>query len=80
MCPTPAVRGARLRGKVLLLCRINNPEPASGVAVTVLATPHHVQGVIAYKIAAHAADLAKGHPMAMLRDNELSWARFEFRW
>lgn len=38
------------------------------------------QGVIAYKIAAHAADLAKGHPGAMERDNLLSKARFEFRW
>jgi phosphomethylpyrimidine synthase len=37
-------------------------------------------GVIAYKIAAHAADLAKGHPAASLRDNALSKARFEFRW
>jgi phosphomethylpyrimidine synthase len=37
-------------------------------------------GVIAYKIAAHAADLAKGHPTAQLRDNLLSKARFEFRW
>ena len=37
-------------------------------------------GVIAYKIAAHAADLAKGHPGASLRDNLLSKARFEFRW
>jgi phosphomethylpyrimidine synthase len=37
-------------------------------------------GVIAYKIAAHAADLAKGHPAAQLRDNALSEARFEFRW
>ncbi len=38
------------------------------------------QGVIAYKIAAHAADLAKGHPGAQFRDNALSKARFEFRW
>lgn len=38
------------------------------------------QGVITYKIAAHAADLAKGHPTAQLRDNILSKARFEFRW
>jgi phosphomethylpyrimidine synthase len=38
------------------------------------------RGVIAYKIAAHAADLAKGHPGAQLRDNALSKARFEFRW
>jgi phosphomethylpyrimidine synthase len=38
------------------------------------------QGVIAYKIAAHAADLAKGHPGAQARDNALSKARFEFRW
>jgi phosphomethylpyrimidine synthase len=37
-------------------------------------------GVIAYKIAAHAADLAKGHPGAQLQDNALSKARFEFRW
>lgn len=38
------------------------------------------QGIIAYKIAAHAADLAKGHPAAQQRDDELSKARFEFRW
>jgi phosphomethylpyrimidine synthase len=38
------------------------------------------EGVIAYKIAAHAADLAKGHPSAQIRDNALSRARFEFRW
>ena len=37
-------------------------------------------GIIAYKIAAHAADLAKGHPGAQTRDNALSKARFEFRW
>ncbi len=37
-------------------------------------------GVIAYKISAHAADLAKGHPGAQIRDNALSKARFEFRW
>ncbi|HUF63744.1 MAG TPA: phosphomethylpyrimidine synthase ThiC [Verrucomicrobiales bacterium] len=38
------------------------------------------EGVVTYKIAAHAADLAKGHPAAQLRDNALSKARFEFRW
>ncbi|WP_246814689.1 phosphomethylpyrimidine synthase ThiC [Ferrimonas balearica] len=38
------------------------------------------QGLIAYKIAAHAADVAKGHPGAQIRDNALSLARFEFRW
>ena len=38
------------------------------------------EGVIAYKIAAHAADLAKGHPGACIRDNALSKARYEFRW
>ena len=38
------------------------------------------QGVIAYKIAAHAADLAKGHPSAQYRDDAVSQARFEFRW
>jgi len=37
-------------------------------------------GIIAYKIAAHAADLAKGHPGAQIRDNAMSKARFEFRW
>ncbi len=37
-------------------------------------------GIITYKIAAHAADLAKGHPTAQIRDNALSKARFEFRW
>ncbi len=37
-------------------------------------------GVVAYKIAAHAADLAKGHPAARARDDALSKARFEFRW
>ncbi|HNX03903.1 MAG TPA: phosphomethylpyrimidine synthase ThiC [Opitutales bacterium] len=38
------------------------------------------EGVVAYKIAAHAADIAKGHPAAQARDNALSKARFEFRW
>jgi phosphomethylpyrimidine synthase len=38
------------------------------------------QGIIAYKIAAHAADVAKGHPGARSRDDALSKARFEFRW
>ncbi|MBP4031813.1 phosphomethylpyrimidine synthase ThiC [Aeromonas caviae] len=38
------------------------------------------QGLITYKIAAHAADLAKGHPGAQIRDNAMSKARFEFRW
>lgn len=37
-------------------------------------------GIMAYKIAAHAADIAKGHPAALVRDNALSKARFEFRW
>ena len=37
-------------------------------------------GVVTYKLAAHAADLAKGHPGAQIRDNALSKARFEFRW
>ncbi|MDS4030954.1 MAG: phosphomethylpyrimidine synthase ThiC, partial [Candidatus Contendobacter sp.] len=38
------------------------------------------EGIVAYRIAAHAADLAKGQPGAQLRDNALSKARFEFRW
>jgi phosphomethylpyrimidine synthase len=38
------------------------------------------QGVITYKIAAHAADLAKGHPSSQYRDDAVSQARFEFRW
>lgn len=37
-------------------------------------------GVVTYKLAAHAADLAKGHPSAQIRDNALSKARYEFRW
>ena len=37
-------------------------------------------GVVTYKLAAHAADLAKGHPAAQVRDDALSKARFEFRW
>jgi thiamine biosynthesis protein ThiC len=46
-----------------------------------LPNKHDVRdGIIAYKIAAHAADLAKGHPTAQIRDNALSKARFEFRW
>ncbi len=38
------------------------------------------EGIMAYKIATHASDLAKGHPGAQVRDNALSKARFEFRW
>lgn len=38
------------------------------------------EGVITYKLAAHAADLAKGHPASQLRDDALSRARYEFRW
>ena len=38
------------------------------------------EGIVTYKIAAHAADLAKGHPGSQARDNALSKARFEFRW
>jgi phosphomethylpyrimidine synthase len=38
------------------------------------------EGVVTFKLAAHAADIAKGHPGAMYRDNEMSRARFEFRW
>src|SRR5687768_17435177 len=38
------------------------------------------EGIVTYKIAAHAADLAKGHPGAQVRDDALSKARFEFRW
>lgn len=46
-----------------------------------LPTKHDVrEGIVTYKIAAHAADLAKGHPRAQLRDNAMSKARFEFRW
>jgi len=46
-----------------------------------LPNKHDVRdGIVTYKIAAHAADLAKGHPVAQVRDNALSKARFEFRW
>jgi len=41
---------------------------------------HRKVGVVTYKLAAHAADLAKGHPAAKLRDDALSRARFDFRW
>jgi len=55
-----------------------------GTAMLCYVTPkEHLgvkEGVISYKIAAHAADLAKGHPTAQLRDNILSKARFDFRW
>ena len=58
-----------------LLCYVTPKEHLG------LPTPKDVkEGVIAYKIAAHAADLAKGHPGARYRDNALSQARFEFRW
>jgi len=62
----------------------------SGTAMLCYVTPkehigwldkHDVrEGIITYKIAAHAADLAKGHPGAQVRDNAMSKARFEFRW
>lgn len=55
--------------------------PGNAKAMHILPAPLAcVQGVIAYKLAAHAADLAKGHSSAQRRDDELSWARFEFRW
>jgi phosphomethylpyrimidine synthase len=58
-----------------LLCYVTPKEHLG------LPTKHDVrEGVITYKIAAHAADLAKGHPGAQIRDNALSKARFEFRW
>lgn len=58
-----------------LLCYVTPKEHLG------LPDKHDVRaGMIAYKIAAHAADLAKGHPGAIQRDNALSKARFEFRW
>lgn len=72
--------------KPWLLSQLALPLPAPWRAGHAHAAPSFTSrddvkaGVIAYKIAAHAADLAKGHPMAHLRDDELSWARFEFRW
>ncbi len=58
-----------------LLCYVTPKEHLG------LPDKHDVRaGIVAYKIAAHAADLAKGHPGAQLRDNAISLARFEFRW
>ncbi len=58
-----------------LLCYVTPKEHLG------LPDPEDVRaGIVAYKIAAHASDLAKGHPFAQLRDNALSLARFEFRW
>ena len=55
---------------VMSLRRISRPSEQGDVR----------EGVITYKLAAHAADLAKGHPAAQERDNAISKARFEFRW
>src|SRR5260370_41694705 len=58
-----------------MLCYVTPKEPPG------LPNKEDVRtGIISYKIAAHAADLAKGWPGAQLRDNALSKARFEFRW
>ncbi len=68
-----AIFGAGLAAVVIALVVATVPDVARvarGAAV----------GVITYKIAAHAADLAKGHPAARLRDDALSKARFDFRW
>ena len=58
-----------------MLCYVTQKEHLG------LPNKHDVrEGIVTYKIAAHAADLAKGHPGAQLRDNAMSKARFEFRW
>jgi len=58
-----------------MLCYVTRKEHLG------LPNKHDVrEGIVAYKIAAHAADLAKGHPGAQTRDNAISKARFEFRW
>ncbi|CUA83142.1 phosphomethylpyrimidine synthase [Gulbenkiania indica] len=58
-----------------MLCYVTQKEHLG------LPNKHDVkEGIITYKLAAHAADLAKGHPGAQIRDNALSKARFEFRW
>ena len=56
--------------------------PCSAMSKEHLGLPNKedVKEGLAYRIAAHAADLAKGHPSAQIRDNALSQARFEFRW
>jgi phosphomethylpyrimidine synthase len=58
-----------------VLCHVTRKEPLDLPNKKVVK-----DGVITYKIAAHAADLTKGHPGAQYRDNALSKARFEFRW
>ena len=73
---TSAIGGAQIAWLgTAMLCYVNPKEH--------LALPNKEDvrvGVITYKIAAHAADLAKGHPGAQIRDNALSKARFDFRW
>ena len=73
---TSAIGGAQIAWLgTAMLCYVTPKEP--------LALPNKEDvrtGVVTYKIAAHAADLAKGHPGAQVRDNALSKARFDFRW
>lgn len=61
-----------------VLCAVDLQD--SRLLFNVLSLCIAMQGVIAYKIAAHSADLAKGCAAAAARDDELSLARFEFRW
>ena len=72
---TSAIGAALWMDGVALLCYVTPKEHLG------LPNKEDVkQGIIAYKIAAHAADLAKKHPVAHMRDDALSKARFEFRW
>jgi phosphomethylpyrimidine synthase len=67
--------------RLLLFLQHRSCLPLRYVYSSIASTQYDVkQGIIAYKIAAHAADVAKGHPGARARDEALSKARFEFRW
>src|SRR5260221_11156863 len=73
---TSAIGGAQIGWYgTAMLCYVTPKEPLG------LPNKKDVKdGIMAYRIAAHAADLAKGHPGAQIRDNAISKARFEFRW
>jgi len=87
MCPGPSFITWTSNSQAIRFsspCVLSSANCASSFASAIdLGLPNRddvKQGVIAYKIAAHAADLAKGHPRAREWDDALSKARFEFRW
>jgi Radical SAM ThiC family len=84
-CACPVAASTLRYSRVLCCVSLTLSSPSAQSDVDHCEMAHDVrgcavQGVIAYKIAAHSADLAKGHGQASKRDDELSLARFEFRW